>query len=307
MDDQNLISKKKPIYPISDGFRVYLHKYGRDLNLPIQYDDLTRYNGKINLYDKFGKDTLWSTVFFNDIDTQEIHLGLKKIYAILKGDGDVSNLGHLSVDRIDMCEYGNTLPFRVRIINKINENWDYFYVKRADASRILGLELEHVLSPNKISYHVHDATLIEEHIIGIPAEQFLSHNLTDRHFDEVRLAKEFVKFNERCFIRLLGDMHSSNFVIDITPDFEEVHYRMRAIDFDQQNYEGKHRVYLPQFFKQNLKFVELVQKNLTPETVKQYQKEERSLIISRIRNARYQIKHLLDSTEWDEFSTVANT
>jgi predicted unusual protein kinase regulating ubiquinone biosynthesis (AarF/ABC1/UbiB family) len=82
-------------------------------------------------------------------------------------------------------------------------------------------------------YFVSDNTLIEEHIIGIPASDYLKNNTTDSHFDETRLAKEFVKFNERCFVRLLGDTHSSNFVIDVTPDFEETHYRMRSIDFDQ--------------------------------------------------------------------------
>jgi hypothetical protein len=36
-------------------------------------------------------------------------------------------------------------------VNKINDNFDYFYIKNADASRIYGLELEHILSPNKIN------------------------------------------------------------------------------------------------------------------------------------------------------------
>ena len=52
--------------------------------------------------------------------------------------------------------------------------------------------------------------------------------------NKIRLAKEFVKFNERCFVRLLGDMRTYNFVVDITPDIEDFQYRIRAIDFDQQ-------------------------------------------------------------------------
>ena len=32
------------------------------------------------------------------------------------------------------------------------------------------------------------------------------------------------------------------------PDFEESQYRVRAIDFDQQCYEGKRTMYLPQYF-----------------------------------------------------------
>lgn len=302
----NLISRKKTPYKISGILIKYLQKYGREVKLPLQYESLLRYDNSISLYDKAGKDTLWVTVFYPESEVIEIHHALKKIYSLLKADGDLSVMKHLRVDRIDLCEYGNTLPFRIRIVNQLNDNFDYFYVKRADASRIYGLELEHILSPNKISYLVDTDTLIEEHIIGIPADQFLKHNLSDRHFDEVRLAKEFVKFNERCFIRLLGDMHSSNFVIDITPDFEEVHYRMRAIDFDQQSFEPNKKVYLPQFFKQNLYFVDLAAKNLTAESVKQYQREERALIANRIRSARYQIKDLLDVMVQDDLAPPSN-
>ena len=94
------------------------------------------------------------------------------------------------------------------------------------ANRNYGLELEHILSPNRINYLIHGNTLIEEHIVGIPADKFISQNMPQNRFNEVRLAKEFVKFKERCFVRLLGDMHSGNFVIDITPDFEKMQYRM---------------------------------------------------------------------------------
>src|SRR5690554_3399230 len=161
---------------------------------------------------------------------------------MLKAYGDVSIAEHLFVDRVDVCLYGNTLPFRVRIVNRINDNHDYFYVKRVDANRVYGLELEHILSPNRINYFVSGESLIEEHVIGIPAEVFLRENMPRSRFDQVRLAKEFVKFNERVFVRLLGDMHSGNFVIDITRDFEKWHFRMRPIDFDQQSHHWKKKV-----------------------------------------------------------------
>ncbi len=306
----NLISKKKLTYSVSDSLLHYLDKYGRAVSLPIQYAELSRYENSIPLYDRNGKDTLWETVFFTQSEQDEINEALTSIYAILKSEGDKSVMKHLYVDRIDLCVYGNTLPFRIRIVNKLNDNFDYFYIKKADASRIYGLEWEHILSPNRISFLVDKETLIEEHIVGIPADQFLNQKIMfgdiENHIDEVRIAKEFVKFNERCFIRLLGDMHSSNFVIDVTPDFEETHYRMRAIDFDQQSFEFNKKVYMPQFFKQNLKFVELVSKNLTPESVKQYQKEERSMIASRIRNSKYQVKELLDVMILDEIAPKTN-
>jgi hypothetical protein len=213
---------------------------------------------------------------------------------------------HLYVDRIDLCVYGNTQPFRVRIVNRINDNFDYFYIKNADASRVYGLELEHLLSPNRISYLVHKNTLIEEHIAGIPGDKFMRVHMQDPHLNPIRLAKEFVKFNERCFVRLLGDMHSSNFVIDVTPDFEETHYRIRAIDFDQQSYEGKKSIYLPQYFKENNVLIQLGMKYITPESMRQYQKEERALIAHRLRSSQKGIEDILRSMEHDKISLPAN-
>ena len=101
---------------------------------------------------------------------------------------------------------------------------------------------------------------------------------------------------------MLGDMHSNNFVIDMTPDFEETHYRIRAIDFDQQSFEGKRTVYMPQYFKQNNPIIELGIKLMTPETVRQYQREEQSLIASRITSSRYRLKDLIDCMTKDTIS-----
>jgi len=287
-----IISKKKKIYRISGDLRNYLKKHDREISLPIRYTDLLRYDNAIPLMDKNSNDTLWESVFYPQDDMKHIHHSLKTIYAILKADGDLSVMDHLFIDRIDLCVYGNTQPFRVRIVNRINDNFDYFYIKNADASRVYGLELEHLLSPNRISYVVEKQTLIEEHIVGIPGDQFIKDHLNDKNLNQIRLAKEFVKFNERCFVRLLGDMHSSNFVIDITPDFEDVEYRIRAIDFDQQSYEGRKAIYLPQYFKQNNPLIEIGLKCMTPETVKQYQKEERSLIAHRYKASKKTVTQL---------------
>lgn len=288
-----IISKKKIPYPISEGLRKYLEKYDRLCPLPLRYGDLTRYNNSIPLYDRHGNDTFWETVFYPQDEMSEIHFALKKIYSIIKADGDVGVMEHLFVDRVDLCVYGNTQPFRVRIVNRINDNFDYFYIKQADASRIYGLELEHLLSPNWISYIVNGKTLIEEHIVGIPADQFIKTHLNDPNLNKIRISKEFVKFNERCFVRLLGDMHSSNFVIDITPDFEDVDYRLRAIDFDQQSYEGRKAVYLPQYFKQNNPIIAIGLKLLTPESVRQYQREERALMANRLKMEKSRIDDLM--------------
>lgn len=137
-----LISRKKVIYPISSVLRRYLIKYAREVDIPIHYHELLRYTSSIALYDSKEQDTLWETVFYAESDREEIHQNVKKIYALLKAGGDMSVMDHLFIDRIDLCIYGNTQPFRVRIVNRINDNFDYFYIKNADASRVYGLELE---------------------------------------------------------------------------------------------------------------------------------------------------------------------
>jgi hypothetical protein len=240
----NEISKKKPAFKIISHFRAYLEKYNREINLPVSYHQLLGWEFAHPLLDKKGTDTLWETVFFTPELTQLLHSGLTQIYALLKTEGDVQVMEHLQVERIDYCTFGNSNPFRIRIMNRLNDNYDYFYIKTADASRVYGLELEHILSPNRMSFITNDDTLVEEHIAGIPGDSFMKHYLSQQPINKVRLAKEFVKFNERCLVRLLGDMRAYNYVIDITPDFDDLQYRIRAIDFDQQSYEGRKNLYL---------------------------------------------------------------
>ena len=288
-----LITDKKPAYPPADFLLEYLHHYERVAPAGADYEALLRYSESTTLYDEHGTDTLWSTVYYSASEQREIHDALRLTYALMRSGGDLSTVEHLFVDRIDLCLFGNTLPFRVRIVNALNENFDYFYVKRVDANRIYGLELEHILSPNRIDYLVHGTTIVEEHIIGVPADQFIREMMPGNRFDEVRLAKEFVKFNERCFVRLLGDMHSGNFVVDITPDFEKMQYRLRPIDFDQQSHHWRRQVYLPQFFPQNNPIIALGLQHLDARTVGQYQREERSLIAGRMRASEGRLVALL--------------
>lgn len=297
-----MISRKKQPYPISDRLRTYLERHDRELRLPIRYEDLTYYGDTVPVYDKHGRDTLWEQVLYPPHERTRIQKALVDTYAILRVYGDHSLMKHLVTDRVDVCSYGNTQPFRVRILNTLNENFDYFYVKRADASRVYGLELEHILSPNRLEFMTDGDTLIEAHIAGIPGDVFMREHLEDKHLDEVRLAKEFVKFCERCFIRLLGDMHAGNFVVVITPDFDETSYRLRSIDFDQQSYEGNIRVYQPNYYIENNPIVFLGMKCMEPATTRQYQQEERSLIRFRARSERERLRDLLDTMRMDELA-----
>jgi hypothetical protein len=302
LDFDNKPSRKKPMFPVQDLLRQYLKHHGREVKLPVSYTDLMRITYSVPIKDKHGKDTLWEQVVYDMRDWEYIREGLVKAYAILKTEGDLTFTKHLDVARIDYCTFGNSHPFRIRIINKFNDNYDHYYIKIADASRIYGLELEHLLSPNRITYLTHQNTLVEEHIPGIPGDVFVKTYLQDPATNKIRLAKEFVKFNERCFVRLLGDMRSYNFVVDITPDIEDFQYRIRAIDFDQQSYEGRKNMYLPQFFKENVALVDLCSKLLNKDSIEQYQTEERTMMAFRVASTRFRLMELLNIMAKDKIS-----
>lgn len=272
---------RKPSFPVGTELRGYLRRYKRERDLPITYDRLRAFREVIPLTDETGKPTLWDTVIYDSNEMAALNEALKEVYAWLKVDGDLSVVSHLYVDRVDFCTFGNSTPFRVRIVNAYNDNQDYFYVKKADASRIYGLELEHLLSPNRLQFLTHGTTLVEEHVAGIPGDIFVKDWLGRTDPKPIRVAKELVKFNERCFVRLLGDMRSYNFVFVVTPDFEESQLRIRAMDFDQQSYNGRKNFYLPQFFKENAPLVRFCLRHLRLETARQYQREEQTLMLQR--------------------------
>ncbi|MEM8866755.1 MAG: hypothetical protein AAGC73_00665 [Verrucomicrobiota bacterium] len=299
--------QRKQFFPINDLFRDYLKECRRALELPVTYEDMVKYDDSFPLINKHGEDTLWQTLIYEQQHGRWLYDGLKEIYVQLRSGGDPTVLANLYIDRVDFCTFGNTKPMRVRVVNQYNDNHDYFYVKKADASRVYGLELEELLSPNHINFLVNGDTLIEEHIIGIPGDDFIRGYLKDSDLHEVRLAKEFIKFNERCFVRLLGDMRAYNYVVEVTPDFEQNQYRVRAIDFDQQSYEGRRRLYLPQFFKNNLPVVKLCTTLINRETSLQYQREERTLIKRRLFFAYERITHLRDCMASDQISSTEKT
>lgn len=297
--------KKKRYYPVSKGLGHYLDQFERSFDIPVVYEDMHRFSQLFPLFDREGNDTLWKTAFYEPGIRDDLNQKLIRIYSLLKTN-DVRVSEHLVMERVDFCDFGNSRPFRVRIVNQFNDNYDHFYVKIADASRIYGLELEHILSPNRINYLVNGDTLIEEHIAGVPGDYFIAEYFDRPETNEVRVAKEFVKFNERSFLRLLGDMRSYNYVVDITPDFEDAQYRVRAIDFDQQCYEGYKEMYLPQFFLENAQVVELCTNLINYQTTRQYQDEERTLMKRRLKLAYNRIGSFWDAMCPDIISPEEN-
>ena len=307
MSEEKLMSKKKPAYPINENMDGYLDRYNRKIKIPIFYEDLLRFSGSIAVEDANGKDTLWVRVYYNEFDRAEIDGSLKKVYSILHSDGSDRILEFLNIDAVDYCTFGNSKPFRIKVRNILNDNYTYFYVKKTDVSRVYGLELEHMLSPYNLNFLVYKDTLIEEHIAGIPGDVFINENLPIlSESEKSQLAKEFVKFNERCMIRLLGDMRSYNYVIVPVHDFDHVVYKIRAIDFDQQCFEGKLKVYRPQFFKENFQMVELVRKKLQKYSVDQYKIEERSIVAKRIISSGDRIQRLEEIAKTDTISLPEN-
>ena len=278
----DIVTKKKPVYRMDDNLRGYLKSYGRSLDIAVTYERMLGFHVAAPLLDDDGDDTLWQSIAYRPDEQKSLHKDLCRIYSILKTGRSSKWMSHLYVDRIDYCTFGNSKPFRIRIVNSHNDNQDYYYIKNADASRVFGLEIEHLLSPYRIHYLVSQDTLIEEHIVGVPGDVFINEWMNSPHVNGVRLAKELVKFNARCFIQLLGDMRAYNFVINVTPDIEESQIRIRAMDFDQQAYSGRKTFYLPQFFRDNLPLVEYCIEKINTTTAKQYRLEELAMLHRRM-------------------------
>jgi hypothetical protein len=301
MQELNIIQYKKPFYPARRFLKAHLVRYSRWANLPVSYEDLLRYRDLMPVKDKDGNETLWYSVLYDHGEMDYLQDSLRSVYELLKGSG--VSVSYLKIASIEFCSFGNSKPFRIKVVNEINDNHDYYYVKRADASRIYGLELEEIFSPDKVSFLVGGTTLIEEHIVGIPCDEFILKNIEVKIENRTRFAKEFVKFNERCFTRLLGDMRAYNFVVEITQDFDNVQYRLRAIDFDQQSFEGRKSIYLPQYYKDNIALVKLATELLSAQVADQYRREELEGMKKRLGANKTRAKSLINSMRKDRIST----
>jgi len=294
----NEIENKKPIYKVKAPLREHLKIYGRYVPLPISYSDLENYTDLIPITDNSGVPTLWYAVLYDRFLLEDLQERLTTVYELLVADG--VDIPYLSISSIEFCSFGNSKPFRIKVVNEVNDNHDYFYVKKADSSRVYGLELEEIFSPDKVSFMVSGSTMIEEHIVGIPCDEFILKNEKIRIENRLRFAKEFVKFNERCFSRLLGDMRAYNFIVEITQDFDNVQYRLRPIDFDQQNYDGRKSIYLPQYYRDNVELVNLARELCTEETAGQYRREELVAMRKRFLAAKQRTRSLIRRMRKDE-------
>ncbi len=293
---------QKDAFPISDQFSTYLQQYGRDIALPILYSDLINYSYADSLKDKAGKWTHWENAVYSPDQLQAITSNLIKTYQLIKRHCVAAQQTDYQIERIDFCEYGNSVPFRIKIVDSANGTVDFFYIKLADASRVYGLELEHLLTPHPINFLCHKNTLVEEHIEGVPGDVFLQNNKLLSQVEKKNIAKAFVRFSESCFVRLLGDMRCYNFVVNSVSESEPTQYVIRAIDFDQQCYEGSKSCYFPQLYKENEAYVEMVLKNLNNPEIELIQQAELAAMAKKILIFGRQSVALFDSMVQDELS-----
>ncbi len=288
---------QKEVYPVSHQLQQYLQLFNRDIELPIAYSDLFHYQYTNAIKDKNGKHTHWENVVYEPATLAALTAKLIATYQLLHQLPSAD----YTITAIDFCEFANSMPFRISLINNADNSTKYFYIKAADASRVYGLELEQLLSPNQTNFLYHQNTLVETHIAGVPGDEFL---LTINELsaeEQLLLAEEFIRFNERCFVRLLGDMRSYNFVV-LLNETAANSFRIKAIDFDQQCYEGKLNLYLPQFYKENLLFVELSVAMLDKKSIEKIRQDERKKLAALYVANKHQLELLMTAMLQEEIS-----
>lgn len=288
---------QKEVYPVGHLLQQYLQQYKRDVELPIAYADLFHYQYTNAIKDLNGKHTHWENVVYDSSMFADLQIKLIAAYQLLHQLPAID----CTVVAIDFCEYANSMPFRITLVNKADSYNSYFYIKTADASRIYGLELEQLLSPNRTNFLYHQNTLVEAHINGISGDAFLEEVERLSKKEKILIATEFICFNERSFVRLLGDMRSYNFVV-VQNKTDTESYKIKAIDFDQQCYEGRLNLYLPQFYKENLAYVNLSVEQLGYTLIEKTRQDERRQIAALYVANNYQLEALLIVMAKDELS-----
>jgi len=299
---------QKEVYRVSENLQQYLTQFGFSQALPLHYQELLQYDYTNSLKDELGKHTHWERVVYKKESWEILEEKLKILYQLLVPQSVKLDL--VKVIAVDFCEFANSMPFRIHV------EWQHeqdksnicYYIKQADASRVVGLLLETWLTNNPIGFLYDDQTLVETHIEGEPGDECIKGIDQWSELQKKELATAFVRFNINCFARLLGDMRSYNFVV-VKTDSKSEPIKIRAIDFDQQCYEGRVQLYLPQFYKENLGYVNLVKKLLgreqTESIVTQARQEMRNIALSNAAPLKC-LLHMLEKEELSENYKIAS-
>lgn len=277
---------QKELHPVSEGLRDYLLQCHLERSIPVTYRDLHHYRYTDALRDEQGKHTHWERVIYHDSDFAKLQHQLSTCWQILTGTS------LLEVASVDYCEYANSMPFRINV-RLPDQTATCFYIKTADASRVYGMELDRLLSDHSLTYLVAGQTLVETHIQGQPVDEWMI-QAQGNHQLEKAAAEAFIRFSTYCLARLLGDMRCYNFVISDT--------QFRAIDFDQQSYEGRLHMYWPPFYKENLPLLHWVNEHLSEFDIQQIKTSELIRLAERIRSNEQPLRVLLRQMASDELS-----
>jgi hypothetical protein len=78
------------------------------------------------------------------------------------------------------------------------------------------------------------------------------------------------------------------------------------MDFDQQSFEGRKNIYLPQYYTDTIAMVELAQELMSAETAEQYKRQERVAMRKRYLATKQKTKSLLRRMKNDNISTKEN-
>ena len=97
------------------------------------------------------------------------------------------------------------------------------------------------------------------------------------------------------------DMRSYNFVV-VKNNAAQKPFTIKAIDFDQQCYEGKLNLYLPQFYKENFRYVQLAKALLTDTAIDKIRMKERKELAGLFIKNKQQLSALLQVMEKEEIS-----
>ena len=80
------IQKKKPAFKVNDIFLNYLKKYNRVEDISIDYDDLMRYVGSVDVLDTQDIHTLWQRVYYSDSETNEYVIEFDSTFTQVSAD-----------------------------------------------------------------------------------------------------------------------------------------------------------------------------------------------------------------------------
>lgn len=277
---------QKELHPVSEGLREYLIQRQLERSVPLTYRDLHHYRYTDAIRDLQGKHTHWERVIYYEADYAVIEKQMRTCWHVLTGTS------MLELCSIDYCEYANSMPFRINILLE-DQSETCFYIKSADASRVYGMELDRLLSDHSLTYLVAGQTLFETHIQGQPVDEWMVAAEGNREAEKAA-AEAFIRFSTYCLTRLLGDMRCYNFVYSGDG--------FRAIDFDQQSYEGRLHMYWPPFYKENLTLLNWVNQYLPEPEIQKIKAAELHRIAEQMRANEQPLLALLRQMASDELS-----